>query len=76
MMNYYFRSFTIYCLYNKIEVAELLGAESILYMKLGNQDFAARVDARHTFSPGDQIKLAFDMNKAHFFDSQNEQRIR
>ncbi|MEK7015157.1 MULTISPECIES: ABC transporter ATP-binding protein [Bacillus] len=60
----------------KIEVAELLGAESILYMKLGNQDFAARVDARHTFSPGDQINLAFDMNKAHFFDSQTEQRIR
>ncbi|WOE44702.1 sn-glycerol-3-phosphate ABC transporter ATP-binding protein UgpC [Bacillus thuringiensis] len=60
----------------KIEVAELLGAESILYMKLGNQDFAARVDARHTFSPGDQIKLAFDMNKAHFFDNQTEQRIR
>ena len=44
-------------------------------MKLGNQDFAARVDARHTFT-GDQIKLAFDMNKAHFFDSQTEQRIR
>lgn len=60
----------------KIEVAELLGAESILYMKLGNQDFAARVDARHIFSPGDQIKLAFDLNKAHFFDSQTEQRIR
>ena len=54
----------------------MLGAESILYMKLGNQDFAARVDARHTFSHGDQIKLAFDMNKAHFFDSQTEQRIR
>ena len=47
-MSYYFRSFTIHCLHNKIEVAELLGAESILYMKLGNQDFAARVDARHT----------------------------
>ncbi len=60
----------------KIEVAELLGAESILYMKLGDQDFAARVDARHTFSPGDEIKLALDMNKAHFFDSQTEQRIR
>ena len=28
------------------------------------------------FSPGDQINLAFDMNKAHFFDSQTEQRIR
>ena len=54
----------------------MLGAESILYMKLGNQDFAARVDARHIFSPEDQIKLAFDLNKAHFFDSQTEQRIR
>ena len=54
----------------------MLGAETILYMKLGNQDFVARVDARHIFSPGDQINLAFDMNKAHFFDSQTEQRIR
>lgn len=60
----------------KIEVAELLGAESILYMKLGNQDFVARVDARHTFTNGDQIQLAFDMNKAHFFDVKTENRIR
>ena len=75
MMNYYFRSFAIYCLHNKIEVAELLGAESILYMKLGNQDFAARRCKTYIFT-GDQIKLAFDMNKAHFFDNQTEQRIR
>lgn len=60
----------------KIEVAELLGAESILYMKLGNQDFVARVDARHTFTNGDQIQLAFDINKAHFFDVKTENRIR
>ncbi len=59
-----------------VEVAELLGAESILYMKLGNQDFLARVDARHTFKSGDQIKLAFDLNKAHFFDCKTEKRIR
>ncbi|MDM5156208.1 sn-glycerol-3-phosphate ABC transporter ATP-binding protein UgpC [Bacillus sp. DX1.1] len=60
----------------QIDVAELLGAESILYMKLGNQDFAARVDARHTFTHGDTIKLAFDVNKAHFFDAKTEKRIR
>ncbi|MFD3449332.1 ABC transporter ATP-binding protein [Microbacteriaceae bacterium 4G12] len=61
---------------SKIEVAELLGAESILYMKLGNQNFAARVDARHSFKHGDEVQLAFDMNKAHFFDVKTENRIR
>lgn len=32
--------------------------------------------ARHTFTHDDQIKFAFDMNKAHFFDVKNEKDIR
>ncbi|CAM4036483.1 sugar ABC transporter ATP-binding protein [Bacillus manliponensis] len=60
----------------EIEVAELLGAESILYMKIGDQDIAARLDARHTFTNGEKIELAIDMNKAHFFDIKTEQHIR
>ncbi|WP_010650149.1 ABC transporter ATP-binding protein [Oceanobacillus massiliensis] len=59
-----------------IEVAELMGAESILYSKLSTQDFVARVDSRTDIKGGDNIELAFDMNKVHFFDKDTELRIR
>ncbi|MEK3909431.1 sn-glycerol-3-phosphate ABC transporter ATP-binding protein UgpC [Oceanobacillus sp. FSL K6-0127] len=59
-----------------IEVAELMGAESILYSKLGSQDFVARVDSRSDVKGGDNLELAFDMNKVHFFDKETEERIR
>ncbi|UOQ92725.1 sn-glycerol-3-phosphate ABC transporter ATP-binding protein UgpC [Halobacillus shinanisalinarum] len=59
-----------------IEVAELMGAESYLYSKVGDQEFIARVDARTEINGGDEIELAIDMNKVHFFDKDTEQRIR
>ncbi|WP_458353346.1 ABC transporter ATP-binding protein [Peribacillus frigoritolerans] len=60
----------------KIEVAELMGAETMLYSQIGNQQFIARVDSRSDFKPGQVISLALDMNKAHFFDKETENRIR
>lgn len=59
-----------------IDVAELMGAESYLYSKFNEQDFIARIDSRSDITGGDQIELAFDMNKALFFDVETEQRIR
>jgi len=60
----------------KVDVAELTGAELMIYSSLGDQDFVSRVDSRGDIHPGDTIELAFDMNKAHFFDVDNEFRIR
>ncbi|PYZ98872.1 sugar ABC transporter ATP-binding protein [Alteribacter lacisalsi] len=60
----------------KIDVAELMGAETFLYSKIGEQDFIARVDSRTDVTSGNMIQLAFDMNKAHFFDAETEERIR
>lgn len=60
----------------QIEVAELMGAESILYSNIDGQEFVARVDARSNAAAGDQLEIAFDMNKVHFFDKDNEERIR
>ncbi|GIO21617.1 ABC transporter ATP-binding protein [Oceanobacillus sp. J11TS1] len=60
----------------KIEVAELMGAESILYSSVDGQEFVARVDSRTDVQGGDELDLSFDMNKVHFFDKDNEQRIR
>ncbi|MFC0469849.1 ABC transporter ATP-binding protein [Halalkalibacter kiskunsagensis] len=60
----------------KIEVSELMGAESYLYSKVGDQDFIARVDSRTDLSAGTSLELAFNMNKVHFFDPKSELRIR
>ncbi|MGD7045186.1 ABC transporter ATP-binding protein [Jeotgalibacillus proteolyticus] len=59
-----------------IEVSELTGAELMLYSKVADQDFVARVDARSDIKAGQKIELAFDMNKCHFFDAESESRIR
>ncbi|MGE6377561.1 ABC transporter ATP-binding protein [Peribacillus muralis] len=58
-----------------IDVAELMGAEIMLYSTLEGQDFVARVDAKNIIHAGEKIELALDMNKAHFFDKSSEQRI-
>jgi multiple sugar transport system ATP-binding protein len=59
-----------------IDVAELMGAETYLYSKLGDNDFVARVDSRTDIKNSQTIKLALDMNKVHFFDVETEQRIK
>ncbi|WP_042149216.1 ABC transporter ATP-binding protein [Paucisalibacillus sp. EB02] len=58
-----------------IEVAELMGAETYLYSKVADQDFIARIDSRSDIQGGETIDLALDMNKAHFFDAETEERI-
>ncbi|WP_088006060.1 ABC transporter ATP-binding protein [Indiicoccus explosivorum] len=58
-----------------VDVAELMGAEIILYSSIGGQNFIARVDARYGTEAGQPIDLAFDLSKAHFFDAASELRI-
>ncbi|MCM3655254.1 ABC transporter ATP-binding protein [Metabacillus litoralis] len=60
----------------KVDVAELMGAETMIYSQISGQSFVARVDARTEVKPGQQLALALDMNKAHFFDTETELRIR
>lgn len=60
----------------KVEVAELTGAEVMVYSQLEGQDFIARIDSRNNILAGDTLELAFDMNKVHFFDKETEMRIR
>ncbi|UII56849.1 sn-glycerol-3-phosphate ABC transporter ATP-binding protein UgpC [Cytobacillus spongiae] len=60
----------------EIEVSELTGAETMIYSNLEGQSFVARVDSRTDIMPNQQIELAFDMNKVHFFDAETESRIR
>lgn len=60
----------------KMIMSELLGSDSMLYMETHNEDFVARVDVRDIYKPGDEVEFFLDMNKIHFFDVQNEMRIK
>lgn len=59
-----------------VQVAELTGAEMMIYSALDEQSFVARIHADAPVSAGKEIKLAFDLTKAHFFDEGTEKRIR
>jgi len=59
----------------EVEVTELMGAETFLYLKLGSQSLTAKVAARTTAKAGDIIKVAMDVNKIHVFDKESEKVI-
>ncbi len=59
----------------EVEVTEMMGSETYLYLKIAGVQFTARVNQRSTASAGDTIKVAFEMNKAHLFDKETELAI-
>ncbi|TDM12822.1 ABC transporter ATP-binding protein [Macrococcus lamae] len=60
----------------KVTVSELLGSEIMVYSMFEGQEFISKLDARNDFKAGEVIRLAMDMNKAHFFDAETGDRIR
>ncbi|MBN2299671.1 MAG: sn-glycerol-3-phosphate ABC transporter ATP-binding protein UgpC [Acholeplasmataceae bacterium] len=58
-----------------VDVAELLGSVTNIYTNINDNNICASVDARTGVHIGDKMKLAFDMNKCHFFDPETEQRL-
>lgn len=59
----------------KVEVTELMGSETYLYLDLKGQSLTARVDPRSTARTGDIIKIGLDLNKLHLFDKETEMTI-
>ena len=59
----------------KVEVVELLGAESLVYMMLENTLFVARVKPRSNIYVGDTMRFALNPNKVHVFDKETENII-
>ncbi|AVL00574.1 ABC transporter ATP-binding protein [Pediococcus inopinatus] len=58
-----------------VVVSELLGVDSMLYSKTGDTEFVAQVNARDYHEPGENVEMAFEMSKAHFFDMDTEATI-
>jgi len=59
----------------KVEVTELMGNETLLYLVSGKNNFVARVDPRSTQQMGDTMDLVLNMDKAHLFDASTEVAI-
>ncbi len=55
-----------------VEVTELMGAETYLYMNCEGHSINARVAPTNTARPGDKIKIAIDTTKIHLFDKDTE----
>ena len=59
----------------EVEVTELMGAETYLYLDCEGNAVTARVEPTSTAKPGDKCKIAFDLNKMHVFDKETEVTI-
>jgi multiple sugar transport system ATP-binding protein len=59
----------------RVDVTELMGNEILLYLLTGKNTFVARVDPRSKMRVGDQVQVAFDMDKFHIFDAATEKAI-
>jgi multiple sugar transport system ATP-binding protein len=53
----------------RVDVTELMGNEIFLYLVSGNSNYVARVDPRTRFTIGEQVQVAFNMDKFHIFDA-------
>lgn len=60
----------------KVDVTELMGNETLLYLVNGKNTFIARVDPRSQKRIGDDMQVIFNMDKVHIFDATTEEAIR
>ena len=59
-----------------ISVAELTGADFMLYSSVGGHELVVRASAEKDYQAGETVPLWFDMQKCHFFDAETEKAIR
>ena len=73
----YLESMTDSIVQANVDLVEMLGAETYLYMVIDGATsmVTARVNARSKTKTGDTIKVAFDANKVHLFDKETERTI-
>jgi sn-glycerol 3-phosphate transport system ATP-binding protein len=60
----------------QVEVVEMLGAERLVYCRLGDASFTVRVDATLVApTPGSTLTVAVEPRHLHWFDPQTQQRV-
>ncbi len=59
----------------RVEVIEMMGAETHLHLDCAGTSLTARVSTRVNAQVGDQIKMAMDVGKIHLFDKETESAL-
>lgn len=59
----------------RVDIVEPLGYDKEFGLKLGRQEFKARLDLRTMANEGDLINLCFDLERAHFFDPETGENL-
>lgn len=60
----------------KVDVTELMGNETLLYLLSGKNTYVGRVDPRSKLHVGTSTEVVFDMDKFHIFDAETEEAVR
>ena len=58
-----------------VDIAEMMGAETYLYLTINDSKAIARVSSRFDTQIGDEVKVALDLNRIHLFDKDTELTI-
>ena len=58
-----------------VEVTEMMGAETYLYLTCEGIPLTARVAPRSTARPQDEIQVVIEANKIHIFDKETEKTV-
>jgi multiple sugar transport system ATP-binding protein len=64
------------CADAKVEVSEPMGAKTFLYLESGAHSFIAKVHSGDKYDINQDVRLRFDMDKAHLFDPETEKVLR
>lgn len=60
----------------KLDISEMLGAETYLYLSIENINLTARVDGKNYYDSKSTLQLKFDEERIHLFDKESEMAIR
>lgn len=58
-----------------VDAIENMGSEKHVFLKCGDKDIIAKVHRESEVEIGDKLELRIDISKAHYFDSESEERI-
>ncbi len=53
-----------------VEIAEPMGAESVIYLKASGRSLIARIFGEHLYQPGEKLEIYINLDKAHLFDAE------
>jgi multiple sugar transport system ATP-binding protein len=59
----------------KVEVTEMMGWETYVHMKLGDNSLIGRINADYPVKAGQTLRVQFDRDKLHLFDAQSEANL-